>query len=439
MAKAGECRALKNINTYNADTIYEAEKKFSQAAASGDLETLKQLFQETSKDSVVLQQIALLKACEKSQLEAIELLLRNGVSSNESYHDDTPLIRAVAGGTVETVQLLFKYGALVNVANKFSGITPLMAAACRGDLRIIKLLLDNNADINAREFFYMDTAFLLAVAAGHFETVNFFVQNNAPLEDANGRGETALMIAACRGDSDIVKLLLEKNAQIDCKNPEGMTELMLAAEYKHVEIMQLLLDKGASLTKRDNNGNTGLLVAANYCPDAVNLLLNFEVNIHDENNSGETVLMLAVHSDYEIKIIPKLIARGADVNHRDHNDCSVLMHAIYYGDEWVVEEIVEILLKAGAQVNPEAEIADTLLMCAAQQGNLLLVKLFVAHHANLNQKNQDGQTALVIARNEGSYEHDRIVEFLLQNGAQEEIQSNAPSKNRFFFEKLLRK
>ena len=63
----------------------------------------------------------------------------------------TVLIAACQADSVDIVKVLLKYGARVNIGNKFSKFTPLMAAARNANFEIIKLLLKAGADPLAKE------------------------------------------------------------------------------------------------------------------------------------------------------------------------------------------------------------------------------------------------------------------------------------------------
>ncbi len=157
----------------------------------------------------------------------------------------------------------------------------------------------------------------------------------------------------------------------------------------------------------------------------------------------------------DVGAVPKLLAAGADVNGRDRDGMTPLMHAALQGSS----ELTQLLLGKGAAVNPTDTFGVTALMQAAwaghtrvvemlmaqgadlnlqsvlevprlrkagtnalmgasMNGNIEVVRLLLASDARLNQQDAQGQTALMHASQEGFSE---IAGLLLSKGASTEI------------------
>jgi ankyrin repeat protein len=99
--------------------------------------------------------------------------------------------------------------------------------------------------------------------------------------------------------------------------------------------------------------------------------------------------MYACKNRYENEA-ERMIARGADVNHRSQNGNTALMITASYSG---TPEIAERLLSAGANVNAQDNDGYTSLMTAAHQGNVAMVRSLLEHGANLRLKNRHGGTA----------------------------------------------
>ena len=85
-----------------------------------------------------------------------------------------------------------------------------------------------------------------------------------------------------------------------------------------------------------------------------------------------------------------MIQRGDDVNGKDNNGDSALMHAACRGKL----ESIRILVHAGVDVNAVNDINSTALMFAAENGNLNCMKYLIRKGADVNACNNHEGTAL---------------------------------------------
>jgi hypothetical protein len=130
-----------------------------------------------------------------------------------------------------------------------------------------------------------------------------------------------------------------------------------------------------------------------------------DVNYRDE--SGDTVLMDAVHLNQPLELILLLLDEGADVNAKNTNknyfkeEESAL---IYAAGNPHSASIIKLLLERGANVNIQDGKGRTALMRQAFWGGLEEVKLLLSKGADVNIKDKNGRTALEIALERGKNE-----------------------------------
>ncbi len=109
--------------------------------------------------------------------------------------------------------------------------------------------------------------------------------------------------------------------------------------------------------------------------------------------------------------VRSLLARGADVNAEDLDESTPLIYAAANG----FANIAAVLLAHGANVDATNADGNTPLMEAVNSGNARTLNLLLAHGANVNLKNKRfGTTALMFAA--GSDQMD-IIKILLAHGA----------------------
>jgi ankyrin repeat protein len=123
-------------------------------------------------------------------------------------------------------------------------------------------------------------------------------------------------------------------------------------------------------------------------------LINHTYNVDTPDGEGHTPLMLAAFNGHTA-IAALLLDKGADVNRKDPQKLT----SLHFAASGPFPEMVIMLLERGADIN-SAENADrfTPLMYAAAEGHLEVVKILVAHGADIAMKDKDGDTAESFAR-----------------------------------------
>ena len=140
----------------------------------------------------------------------------------------------------------------------------------------------------------------------------------------------------------------------------------------------------------------------------------------------------------DLEAVRLLIGTGADVNAKDKQGETALVEAVDCGDLLLFSsegpghfkanprdqhgrtfyqrslEVVKVLIDRGADVNAKDEKGETTLMYAARSGNLEVVKFLVDKGADVNAKDSNGATALSIAS--ANY-RPKTVEYLKAYGA----------------------
>jgi ankyrin repeat protein len=318
------------------------------------------------------------------------------------------------------------------------GSTPLQWAVYEGDVDEVRRLLAAGADVSIANR-YGATAMGLAAEVADTEILELVLAAGADVDSPNPEGQTALMAVARTGNIAAAKLLLERGATVDARESwGGQTALMWAAARRHPEMIALLIEHGAEVDARsiyrdyprhvtaegrpkglDSGGFTPLLYAAREnCIACVDVLLAHGADINLPDPDGVSPLLLAImNANWDLA--RKLIEAGADVNQWDIYGEAPLFTAVRLSarrdggrasidpiNETDGKTIVRMLLERGADPNMQlffrpADVRGstntrgaTPLIRAANQGDLELVKLLLAHGADPTVYMADWQTPI---------------------------------------------
>jgi len=161
---------------------------------------------------------------------------------------------------------------------------------------------------------------------------------------------------------------------------------------------------------RDTTSDVSLIDAAlDGNTKQVHLALDGGADVNAAKDEDRTALMMAAFNGHG-KIVELLLDSGARVDSRDVLGRTALM----YSASGPYPETVRILLEHGADPNISDKSEHfTALMFAAAEGQAEVVRTLLSHGASYETTDDDGETALDFARNNG---HTEVVQ-LLENAA----------------------
>lgn len=116
------------------------------------------------------------------------------------------------------------------------------------------------------------------------------------------------------------------------------------------------------------------------------------VDINAKDDFGFNALHHAVYLQ-QYETVNLLLAKGAEVDAKDANDDTPLIQAAQFRKFPIAQKILNLLLKANANVNHVDKDKWSALMTAASYGNESIVQILFQNGADANLKNRDGRTA----------------------------------------------
>lgn len=245
---------------------------------------------------------------------------------------------------------------------------------------------------------------------GNLRQVATAIDRGAEVDATDAQGTTALMFAAQRGFTEIVDLLLARGADVNLHRRQfGTTALMFAAAANQVAVVRQLLEQQVDLNATNEDGSTALMGATLAgATEIVELLIAAGADVLAIDRDEDNALNIAIARNHS-QIVGKLIAAGADIHYRRRDGKTPILTITDPG-----VKILNLLLAAGANPQDVDSEGDSLLLMAAEQGYVDLIKPLIQAGASLNLQNNDGWTPLIAATAAGNLD---IVKTLLAAGA----------------------
>ena len=186
----------------------------------------------------------------------------------------------------------------------------------------------------------------------------------------------------------MAQMLVAKRANLNATNNVGVSALMAAAAAGHPQIVEHLLANGANVNLKTIEGRTALMLAVRSgMADISSLLLAGKAEVDAKDEQGSTALMLA----------SRICEPGESTALSPNELNEVLLKTISMpkgGVQHSRAAIVKVLLSNQADVNAKDKNDTTALMLAAGRGQVEMVKLLLEAKADVNAKDGKGWTAM---------------------------------------------
>ena len=347
----------------------------------------------------------------------LHLLEQDGTDMNARTEDgETALHIAASYGTKDVLEY-FLDGRIVVTALTKERETALHSSIRLGQSILAKTILEKERETTVDTILDRKgwRPLHLAALKGFSPLVNCLIARIAEVDFQDVQKRTPLHLAAFNGHLDVVKSLMNASANVQLRDSNGCSALHKAVQRQQREIVVALIENGADPSTADGKQWTPLHEAASHCDvNTFNILLqSYQKTVDLQDKKKRSPLQIACMKGSR-DIVDILLQRDANPLRQDTNG----MDALDLAADNHHESIVDSLLKQDKTFWGPAKL-EKLYQRAAAQGNIRMVEFWLSRIRDIDDRDNDGRTALHFAAINGRCE---IVELLLARKANSNLQ-----------------
>ncbi|MFN8257591.1 MAG: ankyrin repeat domain-containing protein [Bacteroidales bacterium] len=340
-----------------------------------------------------------------------------------NYTTITTSVHAAAGcHKTQVMKKLVENGANLNIQDK-DGRYPIDFAIKNNDPEMVNFMMDKGCDIKKANLAMCENVNMLESlvtkgADAKTIDINFALTDKQKLKrvldlkpDINGK---ELDFNLIMNDNELFDIMIANGLKPEAKGkfPDGCPAIIAAIKYNNFNAFSKLHKMGADLNMVCQSGfmETPMQTAVYYQRmDVIRYLLEHKVNPNEKDWTGKSVLYKAVGTDND-QIINILIDAGAKIDDHQYFEKTPLMEAANSGHYISAQT----LINRKANLNFRNKYGETALLLAVKKNDLPMIKLLIENGASTDN-GQGSKSLIEIAREENA--PNMIIEYLKSKGA----------------------
>ncbi|MCJ1435052.1 hypothetical protein MMC27_004422 [Xylographa pallens] len=359
--------------------------------------------------------VTLLEAAGAGKTTAVHEQLALGTNPNKYYGiwPNYPLLAAVRGSHLATVQLLLYSGANPNTSTDFSLTRQrvLNFQKLEDEDKLLRVRLNNLYSTywlgSPQQTSYLETsesetALHIAVGLDQEHIASALIIAGANVESLRNDGHTPLHVASLEGSTRSADILLAHGADPNTVDGKSQTPLHLALHESHDVLADHLIRAGSNTNAKTRDGITPLMIVCRRL-----ISMTSEIQRWLAENAAQT----RGYKDSDEIINNKKLELKIDPEHslRDIREDSLLEEEILgnpkaysqprplssdISSDYELPPILHLLVRSAANVDDVDEQGRSMLHMAVIGGHFALVDFLISKRANVNIQDISGQTPL---------------------------------------------
>ncbi|KAL6355599.1 hypothetical protein LRP88_11201 [Fusarium phalaenopsidis] len=225
----------------------------------------------------------------------------------------------------------------------------------------------------------------------------------------------AMLDAVRSQNKQYVRALISRGVGLTGRSKQGFTVLHYCAFDNDVAMGQLLIKNGAQLNTKDFHLRSPLRLALSLPSYGfAELLVDRADPNHVLRTSNREIVLIGVCANHFLGVARELLKAGANPNHASNDGRNAMYWALYCGNV----ELFKLLVQNGGDVNYRWQHDEcTLVMMAAERGNMDILRVLMDAGADVGGQNKNGETALGLAQQKNKKQAVELLQKTAQQGA----------------------
>lgn len=394
----------------------------------------------------------------ENPVATINFLIDKGNDVNKRTHDSrTYIFWAASRGNLELMKYLVEKGARTDLKDSHGyTLTLFSAASGQNNTKIYDFLIENGTDIiNEKDHDGRNVLLVAAARVKNMDLIDYFTSKGLSLQSTDMHGNGIFNIAAQGGNIEVLEALVAKGVSTEKNSKTNENAILFASRggrgssnslevFEYLETLGLranitaangvtplhniarssndlalynyFIEKGVNPNSTDHEGNTPLLNAVSRNTlEAIKFLSEKTKDINHTNKDGHSALTIAVQNN-SASVVNYLISKGArtDILDKEGNNLAYYLFTTR-GNPRDFDEKVEALRNAGFDFRTKQPNNSTIWHLAITKNNLELLKKVEDFGADINAKDNQGNTVLHYAAMKSN--NAEMLKFLISNDA----------------------